>query len=129
MDGLLLRLTEAEDTLKRPAAKAHIQTLDDRFAAAKLRGDTTHQAEEARFHLHLRHDPKEALRLAVANYQVQKEPRDARIVLESALADRNPAAAQPVLDWLQTSGFEDPTLRALAKKVQQLPAANTGAAK
>ncbi len=129
VDGLLLRLTEAQDTLKRPAAKAHIQALDDRFAAAKLRGDTTHQAEEARFHLHLRHDPKEAVRLAVANYQVQKEPRDARIVLEAALADRNPTAAQPVLDWLQTSGFEDPTLRALAKKVQQLPAANTGAAK
>jgi tetratricopeptide (TPR) repeat protein len=129
VDGLLLRLSEAEDKLKRPVAKAHIQALGDRFAAAKLRGDTTHQAEEARFHLHLRHDPKEAVRLAVANYQVQKEPRDARIVLESALADNNPAAAQPVLDWLRTSGFEGQTLRKLAAQVQQLSAATTGAAK
>lgn len=129
VDGLLLRLTEAETALKRPAAKAHMQALGDRFAAAKLRGDTTHQAEEARFYLRLRHDPKEAVRLAVANYQVQKEPRDARVVLESALVDHNPAAAQPVLDWLQSSGFEDPSLRALAKQVQQLPVATHGAPK
>ena len=129
VDGLLLRLAEAETELKLPAAKTHVLALGDRFAAAKLRGDTTHQAEEARFYLHLRKDAKEAVRLAVENYAVQKEPRDARIVLESALADRNPAAARPVLDWLQTSGFEGQAIRALATQVQQLPAAPNGAAK
>ena len=131
-DGLLLRLAEAETLLKRPTAAAHAQTLSDRFAAAKLRGDTTHQAEEARFHLRLREDAKEALRLALENYRVQKEPRDARIVLEAALAGRNPAAARPVLDWLQTSGFEGQPLRALAQQLQQLqplPATTTGGAK
>ena len=129
VDGLLLRLAEAETALKLPAAKAHVLTLGDRFAAAKLRGDTTHQAEEARFYLHLRDDAKEAVRLSVANFAVQKEPRDARIVLESALADRNPAAAQAVLDWLKSSGFEDQALRSLAKQVQQLTAAANGAPK
>jgi hypothetical protein len=89
-----------------------------------LRGDTTHQAEEARFHLGLRKNAKEALRLAVENYGVQKEPRDARIVLEAALAERNAAAAQPVLDWLQSSGFEGQPIRRLAQQLQQLPAAS-----
>lgn len=117
-DGLLLRLAEAETLLKLPAAKAHTQTLADRFAAAKLRGDTTHQAEEARFYLRLRKDAKEALRLATENYSVQKEPRDARIVLESALADRNPAAAAAVMEWLRTSGFEGAVLRTLAQQLQ-----------
>ena len=129
---MLLRLAEAETLLKRPTAAAHVQALSDRFAAAKLRGDTTHQAEEARFHLRLRKDAKEALRLAAENYRVQKEPRDARIVLEAALAGRNPAAARPVLDWLQTSGFEGQPLRALAQQLQQLqplPATTTGGAK
>ncbi len=130
VDGLLLRLAEAETLLKLPAAAGHIQTLSDRFGAARLRGDTTHQAEEARFHLHLRKDAKEALRLAVENYQVQKEPRDARIVLEAALAARDPTAARPVTDWLQTSGFEDTVLRGLAKQLQPSSAATTtGAAK
>ena len=48
-DGLLLRLALAETALKLPAAKAHVQALADRFAAAKVRGDTTHRAEEARY--------------------------------------------------------------------------------
>lgn len=128
-DGLLLRLAEAETLLKLPAAAAHTQTLADRFAAAKLRGDTTHQAEEARFYLRLRKDAKEALRLATENYTVQKEPRDARIVLESALADRNPTAAAAVLEWLRTSGFEGTALRALAQQLQQQQTSTAGGGK
>jgi hypothetical protein len=79
-----------------------------------LRGDTTHRAEEARFQLRLLKNPALAVQLAAANYQVQKEPRDLRVLLESALAARDTAAAQPARDWLQSTGFEDARLRALA---------------
>ncbi len=113
-DGLLLRLALAETALKLPAAKAHVQALDDRFAAARQRGDTTHQAEEARFWLHLRNDPVAALKLATDNYRVQREPRDARIVLEAAIAAQQAEAAQPVREWLQRSGFEDARLRTMS---------------
>ena len=113
-DTLLLRLALAETQLGSPKARAHTQALEDRFAAARQRGDTTHRAEEARFLLQLKGDAAQALQVAVANYQVQREPRDARIVLEAAVAAKNPAAAQPVLDWLARSGFEDPRLRTLA---------------
>ena len=85
-DPLLLRLAEAETILQVPAAKAHVQALEDRFAAANLRGDTTHRAEEARYQLHLRKNAARAVQLAAANYQVQKEPRDLRVLLEAALA-------------------------------------------
>ena len=127
VDGLLLRLALAETMLKLPAAKAHTQTLDDRFAAARLRGDTTHQAEEARFHLVLRKDAKEALRLAAENFQVQKEPRDARIVLEAALAASEPAGAKEATAWLKSSGFEGTILRGLAQQLQASTAATGGA--
>ena len=127
VDGLLLRLALAETMLKLPAAKAHTQTLDDRFAAARLRGDTTHQAEEARFHLVLRKDAKEALRLAAENFQVQKEPRDARIVLEAALAAGDPAGAKEATAWLKSSGFEGTILRGLAQELQASTAATGGA--
>lgn len=113
-DTLLLRLALAETQLGSPQAHAHTQALEDRFAAAKQRGDTTHRAEEARFLLHLKGDAAQALQVAAANYQVQREPRDARILLEAALAAKSPAAAQPVLDWLARSGFEDTRLRPLA---------------
>jgi hypothetical protein len=121
-DPLLLRLAEAETILQLPSAKAHVQALDDRFAAAKLRGDTTHRAEEARFQLRLRKDTALALQLATANYQTQKEPRDLRVLLEAALAARDPEAAKPARDWLQSTGFEDAHMRALAAQTLQLPA-------
>lgn len=116
-DGLLLRLAEAETQLKLPAATAHRQALDDRFAAARRRGDTTHRAEEARFYMRLKNDAKTALALAAENYRVQKEPRDARILLEAARAAGDAEAARPVLDWLQASGFEDVGLRQLARQL------------
>ena len=118
-DGLLLRLTEAETLLKLPGAAAHRQALDDRYAAAKLRGDTTHRAEEARFHLRLRGDAKLAVALAAENYRVQKEPRDARILLEAAIAAKDPGAARSALDWLQSSGFEDTRMRQLGQQLTQ----------
>lgn len=116
-DGLLLRLALAETALGLPAARAHGQALADRFAAARVRGDTTHRAEEARYQLHLAGDASAALALAAANYRVQREPRDARVLLESAIAAKNPGAAQPVLDWLRSSGFEASLWRELARAV------------
>lgn len=120
-DGLLLRLAIAQRQLKLPTAAANVQALDDRFAAAKLRGDTTHLAEEARFQLQLRGNASLATRLAVANYAVQREPRDARVLLEAALAAGDGAAAQPVRDWLKSSRFEDAQLRQLGQATAALP--------
>lgn len=116
-DGLLLRLALAETQLASPKAAAHTQALADRFAAARQRQDTTHRAEEARFLLYLKRDTAQALEIAAANYQVQREPRDARILLEAAVAARNASAAQAARDWLQSSGFEDAHLRGLAQNL------------
>ncbi len=116
-DGLLLRLALAETQLGLPKAATHTQALQDRFAAAKQRNDTTHRAEEARFWLNLKSDAAQSVATAAANYGVQREPRDARILLESAVAARNAQAAQPVRDWLKSSGFEDAKLRGLAQSL------------
>ena len=120
-DGLLLRLALAEIALKLPAGKAHVQALADRFAAAKVRGDTTHRAEEARYELQLAGNAAASLAVAAANYQVQREPRDARPLLEAAIAAKDSAAAQPVRDWLQSSGFEGAPLRQLGLASAQGP--------
>nr|MDP2190492.1 hypothetical protein [Rhodoferax sp.] len=114
-DSLLLRLAEAGAALKAPGAARHAQMLADRYAAARSRGDTTHRAEEARYLLHLRGDARQALRLAAENYRIQREPRDARVLLEAALAAQDGAAAQAVRDWLRSSGFEDARLRRLGQ--------------
>jgi 6-phosphofructokinase len=48
---------------------------------------------------------------------VQREPADARTLLEAALAAHQPQAAAPVLDWLQRSGIESAVLRDLATQL------------
>ncbi|MCI0467710.1 MAG: hypothetical protein L0Y57_11995, partial [Beijerinckiaceae bacterium] len=93
--------------------------LRDRFEASRLRGDRVHVREEARFTLHLLNDPKAALTLARENWQVQKEPADVRILLESALAARDGAAIEAARRWLRETGLEDVQLgRLLTKPVQ-----------
>ena len=115
-DGLLLRLALAESELpSRPATfKAHVAALRDRFAAGHLRGDFVHQREEARFELSLLNQPRAALKLAQANWQVQHEPADARILLECAIAIHDKSAAQPVLDFIRTNRLEYVELQKLA---------------
>lgn len=116
-DVLLLRLVLAEQALGASEFKAHAQTLRERFAAAALRGDTLHRQEESRFQLRIERNPARALELAVANWAIQREPYDARILLEAAVATGRRDAAQPVLDWLAQSRHEDPQLAALAKSL------------
>ena len=119
-DILLLRLALAEHAVKSPKAAEHIAALKSRFDAAALRGDKLHQQEEARFNLYLLENKEKALALAQENWTLQREPRDARILIEAALAMKDPVAAQPALDWLERSGYEDPGLRATAQRLKAL---------
>jgi Tfp pilus assembly protein PilF len=116
-DPLLLRLALAEQAAGSAAARVHQATLADRYAAARLRGDTTHEQEESRFCLQMLKQPADALRLAQSNWRIQREPRDARVLLEAAIASRQPEAAQPVLDWMAETHIEDWYLQQLANQL------------
>jgi tetratricopeptide (TPR) repeat protein len=123
VDGLLLRLALAENMERSGGAAglaAHVNSLRERFDAARLRGDTVHRREEARYRLHLLNEPREALRLAQANWDVQREPADARILLESALAAGDAAAARPVVEWLAAVRLEDIRLDSLKQRLTRL---------
>jgi tetratricopeptide (TPR) repeat protein len=114
IDPLLLRLALAEQAAGDPRMAGHVDDLAARFEASRLRGDTVHRREEARFALDLQHQPQRALGLARANWDVQREPADARILLEAALASGRPDAADPVRTWLHDNAVEDVRLVALA---------------
>lgn len=120
-DTLLLRLALAQKATQAPDLDRHVAILKARFEAAALRGESLHQQEEARFYLHLLGQPARALSLAKENWTLQREPRDARILLEAALAANDPAAARPAVEWLARSGYEDPRLRRLAARLKASP--------
>ena len=119
-DPLLLRLALAEQAVNAKGASEHKATLADRYAAARLRGDTTHEQEESRFVLMMQDRAEDALRLALSNWKVQREPRDARVVLDAALAARRPEAAQAVLEWRAQSGIEDWYLKRAADRINAM---------
>ncbi len=120
-DGLLLRLALAEaGTQGAKRAEEHRLLLRARFDASRLRGDVVHRREEARFALDLEHDPARALALAKANWDVQREPWDARVYLAAAAASHDPAAA-PVLDWLARAHLEDPAVVKLVATLKGAP--------
>ena len=120
-DVLLLRLALAAKAMGSTQLKAWAEDLAARFAAARLRGDSTHLKEEARFALAVQGDAQRAVKLAAENYTVQREPADARILLEAAVAARQPEAAEPALAWLRASHIEHRTLAALAARLQARP--------
>lgn len=119
-DSLLLRLALAERRLDDPAWRRHAEVLEARFAAARQRGDGTHYATEARLKLDLRERAAEALELARRNWaQGQREPQDARLLLEAALAAGRPDAAREVLDWLARVKLEDRRLAELSQRLRE----------
>ena len=112
-DTLLLRLALAQRALNRPEATASIDALRARFEASHARGDTVHQRENARFELFLRGDARSALPLALANWKVQREPADLRVLAEAAAASGDAAALAVVRQWLADTGFEYPAVAVL----------------
>jgi uncharacterized protein (TIGR02996 family) len=119
-DVLVLRRALAARALGQPAAAELQRELAARFDASRRRGDAWHEKEESRFALALLGDKVRALALARSNFQVQREPADARVLLEAALVARDRAAAAPVLQWMADSGIESVALHALMQQIGAL---------
>ncbi len=117
IDSLLLRLALAEAQLGNAVAEEHRAALAARFAASRQRGSAVHRREEARFNLEILGRADDALALALANWQVQREPADARLLLAAALAAGKPGQARPALDWLRETGLKDHRLDRLAERL------------
>ncbi|HVS23957.1 MAG TPA: hypothetical protein VMU03_09570, partial [Gammaproteobacteria bacterium] len=95
-----------------------VETLRYRLALSLDGREITHAREAAYFALYVLDLPKLALERALANWGVQREPIDARLVLEAALAAHRAADARPVLDWLASSGCEHVDLAQLERRLR-----------
>lgn len=120
-DGLLLRLALAQQQLRATDSASLVNTLTARFAEARARGTALHMREEAMFTLKLQNDAVRALALAQENWQAQREPADARILLEAALAAHQPQGAAAALQWIEKTRIEDPVLRTLVTRLKETP--------
>ena len=107
-DGLLLRLALAEQRIPvmRDAFVVHRDELAARFDAAKRRGDSLHRREEARFRLDIERDAGSALTLARANWDVQREPADLRVLVDAARTAGDARALDVATQWIAATRLE-----------------------
>ncbi len=116
VDNLLVRRAIAEHRAHGPDAATLVADMRERIAAAATRGDSIHQREEAMFALAVELDAPRAVRLARANWDVQKELTDARLLVDAAVFARDPVAAAPVIEWARRTGVRDARLeRSIAR--------------
>jgi tetratricopeptide (TPR) repeat protein len=119
-DAYLLRKAEGLRVLDPPQSRAVVADLERRFAEADALGDGTHLRERAQFELKFGR-PRAALAHAQENFRTQRELVDLRILLESAAAAEDPAAAADALAWLKDSRAEDARLTATLARLGASP--------
>lgn len=118
-NGVLLRAAIAAKRMgKDTLAEEWSNQLRTRFEEIRLRGGQPHGRFESRFELEVNAEPKRALRLALSNWEKQKETRDSRNVLEAAIAADDSDAAQLVVAFLKRHGTEDVILRDLVSELE-----------
>jgi hypothetical protein len=118
-DTAFLRLALAKAALRAPDAAAYAWIMAARFEALRQRGSEYFGREQARFALLLQHDPDTALELAARNWQVQRGPWDARVLLEAAATAKRPQAAAAVLEFLAQTQLQDPLIAPLAEHLRR----------
>jgi Tfp pilus assembly protein PilF len=126
-DTAFLRLALAQSLLQSDQTQRYAWIMAARFEALRQRGSEFFGREESRFALQLQHDPHTALDMALRNWQVQRAPWDARVVLEAALASGEPKAAAPVLEFLKQTQLEDPILEPLERELSEQLRKSSGA--
>jgi tetratricopeptide (TPR) repeat protein len=115
-EPLLLRIAIAQKALGDPNLATSRMRLRAAFAAEEQRGDGVHRREQSRFLLEVEEDPSAAVRVALSNWQVQKEVEDVLVLARSARAVGLPQAAAPALDFVRQWGLQDVRLTSVPEK-------------
>jgi thioredoxin-like negative regulator of GroEL len=101
--ALLLRQALAANGSERARLDARVR---DWLGLERTRGDATHHREAALLALAAGRNA-EALAAARANFEVQRELPDVRVLAGAAIAARDADAQRALRAWLDSTGFED----------------------
>lgn len=117
-DGLLVQALLAASALRDPRAAGLQAQVSQRMASQAQRNEALIERPQMMFYIRHRADLPRGLELARQSWAEQQEPADAALLIEAALATDRPEDGRPVLDWMQRTGYTDPTLAALARTLQ-----------
>lgn len=120
-DALLMQALLASRGLKDDQQERLAQTLQARFAAQALRQESLIERPRLIYLIAYGRDLAAGLALSIENWKLQKEPPDALLFAQAALALDQPRAAEPVLTWVKATGYSEPALDRLVQQIQSHP--------
>lgn len=123
-EGVLLRRALALRQFKDTNADSALSAWREQLARNRQLGISAHLREQAIGELKLLGDKQQALLSARDNWHTQREPADARIYLEAAIAAKSVADIDAITEWQRRSGLQDVVLEnalARTKRSDQRP--------
>ena len=125
-DALLMQAVIASRGLKDGDEARLAQLLDLRLQSQAQRGESLIERPKLIYLIAYGKDPAAGLALSIDNWKLQKEPPDALLFVQAALAVNQPRAAEPVIAWAQQTGYTDADLTPLLERLKSHPRWNGG---
>jgi tetratricopeptide (TPR) repeat protein len=117
-DALLMQALIASRGLREADESRLASQMDARLSAQTLRQESLIERPKLIYQITYGKDIKAGLALSIENWQLQKEPPDAILFLQAAIALGEANAALPVVKWVEQTGYGDPQLNALIKQLK-----------
>lgn len=120
-DALLMQAVLASRGLKDPDERRLASQLEARLQSQALRQEALIERPKLIYQIAYGRDVKAGLALSIDNWQLQKEPPDAVLFVQVALALGQARAAEPVVNWADKTGYTDPQLSPLLAQLKAHP--------
>jgi Tfp pilus assembly protein PilF len=120
-DALLMQAVLASHGLKDPDEARLASQLEARLQSQALRQEALIERPKLIYQIAYGRDLKAGLALSIDNWQLQKEPPDALLFVQAALALGQARAAEPVVKWAEKTGYTDPQLAPMLAQLQSHP--------
>lgn len=120
-DALLMQALLASRGLKDPDEARLASQMTARLQSQALRQESLIERPKLIHQIAYGQDVAAGLALSIENWRLQKEPPDAVLFVQAALALGQARAAEPVLAWAKKTGYTDPQLGPLMQQLQSHP--------
>ena len=120
-DALLMQALLASRGTKNADEARLADMMEARLKTQALRQEALIERPKLVYQISYGKDLTSGLALSIENWRLQKEPPDALLFVQAALALGQAPAAEPVALWMEQTGYSDPELSAAIKQLKSHP--------
>lgn len=125
-DALLMQALLASRGLKDADEARLASQMDARLKSQALRQESLIERPKLIYQIAYGQDLAAGLALSIENWRLQKEPPDAVLFAQAALALGQARAAEPVVLWAEKTGYTDPQLTPILQQLKAHPSWTKG---